>query len=105
MMIQHSQEYEIKISKDPNYLYLLTYKKAQKKIIDIEKKIKFPQHLIEIYRKEESNLENIIILAEFLKEFSSVILHKFQFENMIEEMYNLYSNMLDEVTYDIKENN
>jgi hypothetical protein len=84
---------------------LLTYKKAQKKIIDLDKKFKFPQHLVEVYKKEETNLENIIILAEFLKEFTSVVLHKFQFENLIEEMYSLYSDMLDEVAYDVKENN
>lgn len=59
-------------------------------------KVKLPKNLVEIYSKELEDVENIIIFIEFLKEFVCIFSHKDKFENLVEEMYGLYSNMLDE---------
>ena len=55
-----------------------------------------PKILIEMYKSNSNNVNNIIIFAEFIKEFISIILHKFHLENTIENMYELYSKMLDQ---------
>jgi hypothetical protein len=52
--------------------------------------------IMEIYKRETSNIDNIIIFMEFLKEFLAIILQKFNFENLVEEIYELYSNLLNE---------
>jgi hypothetical protein len=54
------------------------------------------KNLHEAYKNDLELIDNIIIFTEFLKEFVSIILHKGQFENMVEEFYALYSDMLDD---------
>lgn len=61
-----------------------------------KQKLKIPKNLLEAYKRDLLNIDNIIIFAEFLKEFLSIILHKYQYENLVEDMYSLYSDMLDE---------
>jgi hypothetical protein len=50
---------------------------------------------IEQYESELPLINNINIFTEFLKEFISVVLHKFQFENVVENLFDLYSNLLN----------
>ncbi len=54
------------------------------------------KNLINLYKIELNNIDNLIIFIEFLKEFISVFSHKYKYENLIEEMFDMYSNMLDE---------
>ena len=64
---------------------------------------KLSKNLQETYKNDLELIDNIIIFTEFLKEFVSIILHKVQFENIVEEFYGLYSQMLDDfnhVNYD-----
>jgi len=53
------------------------------------------KNLINLYKSEIMNIDNLIIFIEFLKEFISVFLHKYKYENLVEEMFDMYSNMLD----------
>lgn len=61
------------------------------------------KNLISLYKEELLNIDNLIIFIEFLKEFICIFCHKYKYENQIEEMFELYSNMLDD--FYTKENN
>jgi hypothetical protein len=65
---------------------------------------KIPKNLEETYKSELNNLDNMIIFIEFLKDFMSVLMHKRQFENLLEQLYILYSKMLDDY-YNIEDKN
>jgi len=60
-----------------------------------DKKEKIPPTFPEEYKKDIQICDNIIIFIEFLKDFVSIISHKFLFENTLDEMFDLYSTMLD----------
>jgi hypothetical protein len=60
---------------------------------------KLSKNLQEAYKNDLELIDNIIIFTEFLKEFVSIILHKVQFENIVEEFYGLYSQMLDDFNH------
>ena len=47
------------------------------------------------YLTQLPTVNNILIFTEFIKELISILIHKFHFENLVENMYELYSNMLD----------
>jgi len=58
--------------------------------------VNIPKSQIDQTFSELDTVNNIIIFSEFLKEFISIIMHKFQFENTVENLFELYSLMLDE---------
>lgn len=63
-----------------------------------------PANLQKDYKLNFDAINNIIIFSEFLKEFISIIIHKFHFENIVENLYELYSNMLDNFYIQTNEN-
>lgn len=48
------------------------------------------------YKNEQGFLDHTIIYYEFLKDFISIITQKFQFENIVDELFNQYSNKLED---------
>lgn len=80
-------------------LFLEIRKKELKIILIEDKKFKIPKNLEESYKKDIHNIDNLIIFIEFVKELTSIMLHKFQNENLVEDFYELYSKMLDDYYY------
>lgn len=62
------------------------------------------KNLVNLYKQELINIDNLIIFIEFLKEFICVFSHKYKYENLVEEMFELYSNMLDDYYHNEKKN-
>lgn len=54
-----------------------------------------PANKLKEYNSQLNTVNNILIFTEFIKELISILIHKFHFENLVENMYELYSNMLD----------
>jgi len=63
------------------------------------------KNLNNLYKQELINIDNLIIFLEFLKEFICVFSHKFKYENLVEEMFDLYSIMLDKYYNNEKKQN
>lgn len=59
----------------------------------------FEPHLESEYQKKKKDLVNYIVFFEFLKEFITTFSHKHRFENLVEDIYELYSNELDNYYY------
>lgn len=82
-------------------------KKAQYKKPQKTKDLKKPNHDIQLfeakieeqYQKIKKDFTNYIIFFEFLREFITTITHKYRFENLVEDIYGLYSNLLDDDYY------
>jgi hypothetical protein len=70
----------------------------KKKIVKEVPKIKLPASYQQEYNSKLDTVSNIILFTEFLKEFIAIIVHKFHFENLVENLYELYSSMLDSYT-------
>jgi hypothetical protein len=68
------------------------------KIVKEAAKIKLPTSFQKEYTSKLDKISNIILFNEFLKEFIAIIVHKFHFENLVENLYELYSSMLDSYT-------
>jgi hypothetical protein len=77
------------------YPLLINYRKIELGIIKGQQ-VKLPKYLLEIYNKELEYVENTIIFIEFLKEFVCIFSHKDKFETLVEEMFGIYSNLLDD---------
>ena len=85
------------LKKNQYFLLFLSIRKNELGVNEINSVEKLPnKNLISLYNKEIYNLDNFIIFIEFLKEFICVFCHKYKYEQLIEEMFVLYSNMLDE---------
>lgn len=52
--------------------------------------------MLQEYKLDQSFLDNTIIYYEFLKDFISVMTQKFQFENIVDELFKQYSNKLED---------
>lgn len=79
----------------PNEAYVVNKKTGEKELIHKQKpslslkyKQKFEQH--------KDTVNNIIILAEFIKQMFSILIHKQAFETSIQNLFGMYSDMLDE---------
>jgi hypothetical protein len=53
----------------------------------------------EKYDKMKETTTNLIILSEFIKQFFSILIHKQSFEHTIQNLFGMYSNMLDQNYY------
>lgn len=51
---------------------------------------------MEAFGRVRDEVENVVILGEFVKEFVSMLTHRNRFEGTIEELFTLYSLMLDD---------
>lgn len=80
-------------------------KKTQAGVKSIAKSFKdgflttFEPSLESEYQKIKKDLINYIVFFEFLKEFITTFSHKHRFENLVEDIYGLYSNLLDDDYY------
>ena len=52
------------------------------------------------YSEHKNTIYNLIILAEFIKQFLSIIIHKKSFEQIIQNLFGMYSEMLDKDNFD-----
>ena len=78
------------IKNSPNRLLFVKIRKNENQYGEIKNLKKLSKNLQEAYKNDLELIDNIIIFTEFLKEFVSIILHKVQFENIVEEFYGLY---------------
>jgi hypothetical protein len=78
----------------------LSYRKSELKIGETNKNhantINKSKSLQQEYKADQSFLDHTIIYFEFLKDFISIMTQKFQFENIVDELFKQYSNKLED---------
>jgi hypothetical protein len=109
------------IKENPNFLILIKYRKDEMDLANLSESHRrrsskekaatssqtstLPANLLKEYKTNFDTINNIIIFTEFIKEFIAIIVHKFHFENIVENLYELYSNMLDNYYINNEEQN
>ncbi len=99
-LFQHSKEISNYLKQSPNRKLFLSYRKSELKIGETNKNqantINKSKSLLQEYKGDQSFLDHTIIYFEFLKDFISIMTQKFQFENIVDELFKQYSNKLED---------
>ena len=83
--------------KNDNYYSSTNNEKNEKENI---KKIGLNKEYQKKYDNLKDTIYNLIIFAEFIKQFLSIIIHKKSFEKIVQNLFGMYSEMLDKHNFD-----